>query len=271
MHYNNKSNEIESNQDVVLSNLGNELDSDTSLLRAIRSSVKDLPSTEPEIREIGKLLKKKKIKCGIFTEYSATEESFKALSGNAPNLIHIATHGKYWPKFEADKDFNLKEVSFLKDDLGNIDINDALNRSVLLFSGANRTLSGCIYENGEDEVLTAREISLLDLNNVDLIVLSACQTGIGEIHEDGVFGLQRGLKKAGVNSILMSLWEVDDDATQLLMTEFYKNYVSGISKRQSLLNAQKVVREFSGDINGQHREFSNPRYWASFILLDAIN
>jgi len=99
-----------------------------------------------------------------------------------------------------------------------------------------------------------------------MVVLSACQTGLGDISQgEGVFGLQRGFKKAGANSILMSLWEVEDEATQILMTQFYKNHVSGQSKRQSLRSAQKYLREYN---NGRYHE---PKYWAAFILLDAIN
>ena len=78
-----------------------------------------------------------------------------------------------------------------------------------------------------------------------------------------MFGLQRGFKKAGVQSIVMSLWEVPDEATQILMTEFYENYLSGKSKRESLLNAQKVARESRG--------FEHPENWAGFILLDGLN
>ena len=114
-----------------------------------------------------------------------------------------------------------------------------------------------------DGCLTASEISQMDLYNTDLAVLSACQTGLGKIEADGVFGLQRGFKMAGVNSLMMSLWEVDDDATQLLMTEFYRNYVNGMTKMDALLNAQKVVRVTPG--------FEDPEYWAAFILLDALN
>lgn len=94
-------------------------------------------------------------------------------------------------------------------------------------------------------------------------MLSACQTGLGDVKGDGVFGLQRGLKKAGVNSILMSLWEVDDEATSMLMVEFYKNITNGISKKESLRMAQKKIRETQG--------FEDPDNWASFILLDGLN
>ena len=103
----------------------------------------------------------------------------------------------------------------------------------------------------------------MNLGNVDMVVMSACQSGLGETSGEGVFGLQRGFKLAGANTLLMSLWKVDDEATQILMTEFYENYLSGKSKRESLLNAQKVVRESRG--------FEHPENWAGFILLDGLN
>jgi CHAT domain-containing protein len=105
-------------------------------------------------------------------------------------------------------------------------------------------------------------------------VLSACETGLGEITGDGVFGLQRGFKKAGAQSIMMSLWKVDDEATQMLMTQFYTNLTSGKSKRQSLLDAQRYLREYedlSAPDGPKRHPYSDPRYWAAFILLDAID
>ena len=133
-------------------------------------------------------------------------------------------------------------------------------------AGANHILEGdSIPDDVEDGILTAKEIADLDLRGLDLVVLSACQTGLGDISQgEGVFGLQRGFKKAGANTILMSLWEVDDTATQILMTQFYKNYLSGQSKRESLLSAQKYLREYD---NGK---YNNPKYWAAFIMLDGL-
>lgn len=104
------------------------------------------------------------------------------------------------------------------------------------------------------------EISLLDFRGMDLIVLSACQTAQGDITGDGVFGLQRGFKKAGANAILMSLWKVDDEATCLLMTEFYRYWLDGKSKHDALEAAKHAVRS--------HPEWEDPRYRAAFILLD---
>jgi CHAT domain-containing protein len=141
----------------------------------------------------------------------------------------------------------------------------SLSRSGLLMTGAADYIFG--YETdfmAEDGVLTAREISQLDLSGLDLCVLSACQTALGDISGDGVFGLQRGFKKAGAKSILMSLWKVDDEATCLLMTEFYKNWITeGMTKHDALEAAKKAVRS--------HKEkgWDDPKYWAAFILLDA--
>jgi CHAT domain-containing protein len=139
-----------------------------------------------------------------------------------------------------------------------------MERSGLAFAGANHVQSGAVLPEGVDDgILTAEEISRLDFRNIDLIVLSACETGLGDITGEGVFGLQRGFKKAGVNSILMSLWKVDDDATQTLMVEFYKNFLNGETKAKSLLKAQRYVRSQPG--------WKDPEYWAGFILLDALN
>ena len=117
----------------------------------------------------------------------------------------------------------------------------------------------------DDGRLTAAEIAQLDLRGLDMVVLSACQTGLGEITGDGVFGLQRGFKKAGAKTLLMSLWNVDDKATQLLMTEFYKNWLGagGMSKREAFLKAQERLRDTE--------EYKDPKYWAAFIMLDGIN
>ena len=134
-------------------------------------------------------------------------------------------------------------------------------RSGLVFSGASAYLEGEeLPDDIDDGILTAQELSKLNLGNTDLVVLSACDSGLGETSAEGVFGLQRGFKLAGAKSLLMSLWKVDDLATSMLMIEFYKQYLSGKSKRESLYLAQSVLRE--------SEEFSDPYYWAAFIILD---
>lgn len=175
-----------------------------------------------------------------------TEASFKALSGQQKKIIHIATHGFYHNKDSrgGDKD-------------------NPLLRSGLFFSGADNVYNGApIPEGLEDGVLTAQEISTLDLQGLDLVVLSACETARGDISSDGVFGLQRGFKMASADAILMSLWKVDDDATQVLMTEFYKHWMAGKSKHEALKIAKNRVRSYA--------KWASPQYWAAFILLDGI-
>jgi CHAT domain-containing protein len=139
---------------------------------------------------------------------------------------------------------------------------DPLSRCGLLLAGANIALSGQqkdLPEGVQDGILTAKEISLLDLTHTQIAVLSACETGRGEITAEGVFGLQRALKQAGVATIIMSLWPVDDAATQLLMQEFYQNWIkANLNKNQAFAQAQKTVQA----------KYPSPEYWAGFILLD---
>lgn len=206
-----------------------------------RSGFRPLPGTKVELENINKALSTTGIDISTYAKDNGTKDSFMKLSGESPSIIHIATHGYYNNTHETDK--------------------SVLDNSGLVFSGFNLFMDK--NKKITDGCITASEISQMDLYNTDLAVLSACETGLGKIESDGVFGLQRGFKMAGVNSLMMSLWEVDDDATQLLMTEFYRNYVNGMTKMDALLNAQKIVRATAG--------FEDPEYWAAFILLDALN
>ena len=144
----------------------------------------------------------------------------------------------------------------------NTNINDRyiedreLLRSGLMMAGVTAKTEGKI----DDGVLTALEVASMDLSYTDLVVLSACETALGDISSEGVFGLQRGFKKAGAHALLMSLWKVDDTATQLLMTEFYKDLTKGQTKREALLNAQRFLRKYKNGI------FANPKHWAKKIF-----
>jgi len=232
-----------------------------------------LTATLSEVLHIDSLCSIVNIPSTLYVGLDGTESSFKQLSGKGISNLHIATHGFYWKESELKNNSNLRNLSFITGDNKPRYIEDkAMTRSGLLLSGANAVLSGyTIPDLHEDGILTAQEISTLDFRGLDLLVLSACQTGLGEIKGDGVFGLQRGFKKAGAQTIIMSLWNVDDNATQMLMTEFYKNLISGLSKRESFIKAQNAVRNFKGIINGESRDFSNPKYWAAFIMLDGID
>lgn len=229
----------------------------------IRGGKGYLKYTMDEIIQIEKEFSKALWSCMLDTLSNGTEESFKSLSKKGVGCLHIATHGFYYTNDEVnDAGYHFLQL----DDRIASEEDKSLTRSGLIMSGANHILEGeDLPDNVEDGILTAKEISDVDLRGLDLVVLSACQSGLGDVSQgDGVFGLQRGFKKAGANSILMSLWEVDDKATQILMTQFYKNWLSGQSKHQSLLSAQKYLRETEGG------KYNKPKYWAAFILLDGL-
>ncbi len=207
-----------------------------------------LPGTVEEVNSISETLDGNGYDVTAFTGSEGVEETFKALSGQKTKIIHIATHGFYLP-----------------------DKGDALQNSGLVFAGANNfwnVPSQKREESFDDGILTAREISHLNLQGTDLVVMSACQTGLGEVTGEGVFGLQRAFKKAGVQTLLMSLWEVDDEATQLMMSEFYHILAQGKTKRQALESAQAKVRSHTFVRNGKEVSGNDPYYWGAFIMMD---
>lgn len=207
-----------------------------------------LPGTMKEVIAIAPMMESASYQVSLFTQDEGVEEQLKALSESHTSIIHIATHGYYQPSAA-----------------------QSLDDSGLIFAGANNFWSNQQERpksNVDDGVLTASEISNLNLIGTDLVVLSACQTALGEISGEGVFGLQRAFKKAGVQSLLMSLWEVDDEATQVLMTAFYQNLLSGHSKHESLKLAQNKVRQGQFMRNGKSVSGSDPHFWAAFVLVD---
>ena len=184
-------------------------------------------------------------------------------------MIHLATHGYYFNNADAMRiDYFNK---YNKSDF----ISSGL-RSGIIFSGANNAWKGLEKNNEqEDGILTADEILGMDLSSTDLLVLSACQSALGDSGSDGVYGIQRSFKIAGVNSIIMSLWEVDDEATSIMMKSFYRNYMGGKTKREAFKAAQLEVRQtYEGRAKDQSKDIPRSRrydssyYWASFILLD---
>lgn len=197
-----------------------------------------------------------------FIGSEGTEASFKSLNNKQKRIIHVATHGFYYTETEArQRGLTPSETS------QRLRAEDrALTRSGLFFAGADNKYQGDFIPVGiEDGILTAQEISNINLSGADMVVLSACQTAQGENTSEGVFGLQRGFKKAGAQSILMSLWKVDDEATCMLMTEFYKNWMGGATKHDALEMAKQTVRSHT------EKGWNDPKYWAAFILLDALD
>lgn len=232
-----------------------------------RGGFDPLFGSKQEIAQINNEMVKRNVDCSVYTDLNGTEESFINLSGSPINIIHLSTHGMYVPD-EGDSISKKNNFRFIiSDETPDVDEEtQSLSRSFLVMSGGNMLIRRDSIPNGkEDGILTALEISHLDFENLDLVVLSACQTALGTIDTEGVYGLQRAFKKAGANTILMSLDKVDDEATQILMVEFYKNLMAGKSKHQSLKDAQKYLRQVE---NGK---YDKPEYWASFIMLDGLN
>ena len=226
---------------------------------SVRGSVGFLEGTLHEAENIVEQLMQHGVRTRVFSGDDGTEETFKALSGQDLDLIHIATHGFYF----SPEDLHHSGLQLMFSESQDNGSDNTLNYSGLLLSGANYVLTGNkLPESIENGVLTSREIAKLDLGRVGLVVLSACQTGLGDIREDGVFGIQRGFKKAGVQSLIMSLWKVDDRATFQMMTCFYVNLMAGLSRHEAFEKAQQTMRE---------GKFSDPYYWASFIMLDGQN
>ena len=235
----------------------------------LRSGWDYLPETLIEVNEIESALNKRKIPTQIYTDTLGTEASFKSLDGQPCKIIHIATHGFYYTESDSAK-MKKAHLDYMANQINRYSrsyIEDySLTRSGLLMAGCNNILRGYkLPDNVDDGILFAKEIAGMNLKNVELATISSCDSGLGDVTGDGVFGLQRAFKKAGAQSILMSLHKVDDEATRILMVEFYRNLMSGKTKHQSLKDAQKHLRKV------EKGKYNNPEYWASFILLDGLN
>ena len=211
-----------------------------------------LPGTEKEIVAIEKIFTSKNIQVTTATAAKATEEKFKSISNQSSSIIHLATHGFFLPDPTTLKN-NSTENSFAIAD-------DPLMRSGIIMAGANKAWSGEKIPLGvEDGILTAYEIAQLNLSNTQLVVLSACETALGDLQgTEGVFGLQRAFKIAGVKNMIVSLWQVPDKETAELMTTFYNHLLSSnISVRDAFTRAQKEMRV-------KYPPFS----WAAFVLIE---
>lgn len=229
-----------------------------SVYRGMGSSWNFLVGSKKEVEGIANQLTSAHISNKLFTASQANEESLKANSGHSPGLFHIATHGFFYTDAR-DKgclDF-LHGIKGLKNVTS---IQASLSRAGLLFSGANRAWQGRQIDEGiEDGILTAEEVSHLDLSKTNLVILSACETGLGaDGDSEGVFGLQRAFKLAGVRTLVMSLWKVPDTETSKLMQLFYTNWLGGMSKYEAFQTAQQEIK----------KSHPNPYFWAGFVMLD---
>lgn len=234
---------------------GEEVDSLDSFLYYVGSSTRSgwnyLPASEAEVDSISNLLSSNGISIIKRKGLDGTEESFKELSGLDFSIIHIATHGFYFPQ---------KEVHYLDYFHSQIDISPMKRSGLMMTGGQTAWMGKKNIEQEHDGILTSDEISNMDLSKVGLVVLSACQTGLGDIDfgAEGVIGIQRAFKLAGAQSLLISLWKVDDVATSYMMQKFYSRMLSGDTKHNAFKIAQKEVRN----------KYPNPYYWAGFVMLD---
>ncbi len=223
-------------------------------------SWKYLNWTEVEARAIQTILQKSGIETTLKMKYSATEESFKQLGRNTPSprIIHLATHGFFFPD---PGDSRQPPAAAEQAPVFKVSDNPMI-RSGLILAGANHAwkTGSPLKPDMEDGILTAYEISQMNLSGTELVVLSACETGLGDIQgNEGVYGLQRAFKIAGVKYLIMSLWQVPDFQTQELMVSFYEKWLEQkMSIPDALHAAQQEMRT----------EYNNPWYWAGFVLLE---
>lgn len=217
--------------------------------------------TKKEVNKIKLILDEKKIPAKLYTGENASEEAFKnECIMKSPSLILISTHGFFFP--EPEKDYEKMGISFQSGMDKFTHFENPLLRSGLIFAGANRVwLGGKEIKGVEDGILTAQEVSNLDLTNTELVVLSACETGLGDIKSgEGVYGLQRAFKSAGAKAIIMTLWSVPDKETVELMERFYSNLIEkNMSNYEALSEAQKYMRNKYPD---------EPYKWAAFVLME---
>ena len=228
-----------------------------------------LPNSKEEVELISGILRNNSVNSTVYKGTDGTELAFNSLQGQNFEILHLATHGEYIQPQEVNTMRERNNLGFLhkNDTKYFVYESDALSWSFLLLSGGNRLISRQEKSNKEgDGIISGIEISSMSFPNLDLVVLSACKTALGYSGVDySVLGLQRAFKQAGAKSLLMSLNTVDDEATKILMVEFYRNLMSGKTKHQSLKDAQKHLRLVD---NGKYDE---PKYWASFIMMDGLN
>lgn len=224
--------------------------------RGGRGNWEALPGTLTEVNNISAVASNKNVFSLKFVGPDATETMVKSLSGNSPTILHFATHGYF-----IHSNNILSQNNFLQQTTGYSWGSHLMLYSGLLFSGANAVWNGKAKPNPiDDGVLTADEISRLDFSNTKLVVLSACDSGRGHQNGiDGTMGLQRAFREAGAGTMVMSLWQIPDDATSLLMQYFYGHLFSNYSVRESLRLAQADLRQCG---------YLEPYYWAAFVVLD---
>ncbi len=225
---------------------------DTSKTKLDRSGFDYLPETLNEVADISDLLAGV-MNTTVYSGQKATESQFKLLTRHSPSVIHISTHGFYL------KGKGLKAPFFKNLSLSS-KITYKMSKCGLLFSGANNAWNGIYAQDVEEDcILTAAEVEKMDLSDTELVVLSACDTGLGDCESiDGVYGLSRAFKIAGAHTIVMTLWKVNDLVTKEFMCEFYGQIKEGLEYHEAFRIAQQKLR----------LKYQDPLLWAPFVIID---
>ncbi|MBF0462131.1 MAG: tetratricopeptide repeat protein [Magnetococcales bacterium] len=221
-----------------------------------------LPGAEKEGKLISETAKSKKETNTIFTEDAAQEQVIQSLK-EPPKMLHVATHGFF---LKADENLKKRLLSLQRGSDVHLPPpgDNPMLRAGLAFAGINGSapfLGEIPTEN--DGVLTALEVLGLNLSGTKLAVLSACETGLGEIHEgEGVYGLRRAFQEAGVKTVISSLWEVSDAGTQALMTGLYGRLAEGKPVHEALLESQRSMLA--------SKEWNYPYIWSAFMMVERL-
>src|SRR5208283_4538665 len=217
-----------------------------------------LPGTAIELSKVENLLKKQNWQVVVYERDRALVEAVRGV--HHPRVLYLATHGF----FESDQ--AIPHNGSATNQRPSSEFEEPMLRSGLYFAGADHGREGKLIPEGlGDGVLTAYEASTLDLHGTEMVVLSACETGLGKVEAgEGVFGLLRGFEEAGADSVVISMWKVPDTHTQQLMTAFYENWlVKHMEKHQALRQAQIALRSRITD----HFGADLPYYWGAFVLV----
>lgn len=246
-----------------------------SLLASMDLSVTPLPNSAVEIDSISAIRKNHPADM-ILRADSLTESALTQLMGKY-HIAHISTHGLF------------SEVAKIGTDIRPSSTDTQLSKSCLFLSGSEKNLKQKEFDASQhDGILSARELAKMDLRNVDLTVLSACMSGLGYITPDGVYGLQRGLKTAGVKTIISTLWSVDDEASCFFIIQLYKNLETGMTLHEAFWTARETLKKYektyggaptaTDNANGSYIQrrritipkFNKPYFYNAFILIDGL-
>lgn len=219
-----------------------------------------LPGTAEEVDSVHRIMQLAGLSVAIRKGAEATESYFKSFGQfhkKSPRIILLATHGYFYQTHNDLNESTHADKSGPKFKTSS----DPMFRSGMILAGGNKAWNGNpIDQSREDGILTAYEISQMNLSNTELVVLSACETGLGDIRgSEGVYGLQRAFKIAGAKHLIMSLWKVSDYTTTILMTEFYNNW---------LLENMTIPNAFDAAQKYLRNRFIDPYLWAGFILIE---